>query len=133
MMEMLRQVRGWPGALRRRGVDSRVALAMFCLACSASAAAGVDPLPSWQDTDARRSIVEFVAAVTDPNGRNYLPPAQRVAVFDNDGTLWSEQPAYFQLLFALDRVRALAPGHPEWKTTQPFKAALEGDLFSFVF
>ena len=128
MMETLRPRMGRYGARRRRGVDARAALAVLCLAWSAVTAADVEPLPSWKDTETRRVIVEFVAAVTDPTGRNHLPPAQRIAVFDNDGTLWSEQPAYFQLLFALDRVRALAPGHPEWKTTQPFKAALEGDM-----
>src|SRR5262245_57932036 len=70
----------------------------------------------------------FVAAVTDQSSKDFVPAAARIAVFDNDGTLWSEQPAYFQLLSAIDRVKALAPRHPEWKTKQPFKAALEGDL-----
>ncbi len=87
-----------------------------------------DPLPSWNDGAAKQAIVAFVRATTTPGLSSYAPPAERVAVFDNDGTLWAEQPAYFQLLFALDRVKALAPQHPEWKTTQPFKAALEGDM-----
>jgi hypothetical protein len=87
-----------------------------------------DPLPSWDEGVARQAIVEFVAAVTDPSSPDYVSPAQRVAVFDNDGTLWSEQPAYFQLLFAMDRVKAMAPQHPEWRSTQPFKAVLEDDM-----
>jgi len=106
----------------------QAAFVTLALAWSAVAAAGAAALPSWQDAEARRAIVGFVQTVTDPTSSDYVPPAERVAVFDNDGTLWSEQPAYFQLLFALDRVRALAPQHPEWKTTQPFKAALEGDM-----
>jgi phosphoserine phosphatase len=87
-----------------------------------------DPLPSWSDGAAKSQIVDFVKAVTDRAGKDYVRPADRIAVFDNDGTLWAEKPAYFQLLFAIDRVRALAPQHPEWKTTQPFKAAIEGDF-----
>jgi phosphoglycolate phosphatase-like HAD superfamily hydrolase len=86
-----------------------------------------DPLPSWNDGNARRAILSFVARVTKQGGPDYLPPSERIAVFDNDGTLWSEQPMYVQLAFAIDRVKALAPSHPEWKTTQPFKAVLEGD------
>ncbi len=87
-----------------------------------------DPLPSWNDGTAKEKILKFVAQVTQEGGADYVPPARRVAVFDNDGTLWSEQPMYFQLVFALDRVKALAPERPEWKTKQPFQAALEGDL-----
>ena len=90
--------------------------------------AAADVLPGWRDGAARQRIVSFVEHVTDPRSRGYVPPAERIAVFDNDGTLWSEQPAYFQLAFAIDRVRALAPRHPEWKTQQPFKGVLEGDL-----
>lgn len=94
------------------------------------AAAGVepDPLPSWRDAGAQARIVAFVQAVTDPTSKDFVPPAERIAVFDNDGTLWSEQPAYFQLLFAIDRVKTLAPQHPEWRHTQPFKAVLDGDM-----
>ena len=87
-----------------------------------------DPLPSWNDRQAKQNITGFVNAVTTENGPDFVPRAERIAVFDNDGTLWPEQPMYFQLAFALDRVKTLAPEHPEWKTTQPFKAALEGDL-----
>jgi len=90
--------------------------------------ASIDPLPSWKEGAARTAIVDFVAAVTDPSSPGFVPEPERIAVFDNDGTLWSEQPVYFQLAFAVDRVRALAPEHPEWKDQQPFKAALEGDL-----
>ena len=87
-----------------------------------------DMLPSWRDTATRRAIVDFVEATTTPTSPQYVPPAERIAVFDNDGTLWSEQPAYFQLLFAVDRVRALAPQHPEWKDEEPFKSVLAGDM-----
>jgi hypothetical protein len=89
---------------------------------------GADPLPSWNDGPARDAIVDFVQSVTAPDGADYVPPAERIAVFDNDGTLWSEQPFYFQLAFALDRLTALAPQHPEWTEEQPFSAALEGDM-----
>jgi len=87
-----------------------------------------DPLPSWNEGAAKQSIVDFVVRVTDPAGPDFVPEAERIATFDNDGCLWSEQPAYFQLLFAIDRVKALAPEHPEWKTKQPFKAVLDGDM-----
>jgi len=87
-----------------------------------------DPLPSWNEGDPKRAILAFVDAVTDEAGPDHVPPAERLAVFDNDGTLWPEQPLYIQLAFALDRVRQLAGDHPEWKTTQPFQAVLEGDL-----
>jgi hypothetical protein len=87
-----------------------------------------DPLASWNDGAARTSIVEFVQAVTDEAGPDFIPSPERIAVFDNDGTLWSEKPVYFQLVFAIDRVKELAPDHPEWKTTQPFQAVLENDM-----
>ncbi|SDZ48634.1 HAD family phosphatase [Pseudomonas sp. NFIX28] len=86
-----------------------------------------EPLPSWNDGPAKKSLIEFVRAVTTEGSRDYVKPAERIAVFDNDGTLWSEQPAYFQVLFAFDEVRRLAPQHPEWKTQQPFQAVLEND------
>jgi phosphoserine phosphatase len=92
------------------------------------ASACADPLPSWNEGPAKQAITAFVSDVTDAAGPDFLPPARRIAVFDNDGTLWVEQPMYTQLAFVLDRVRALAPTHPEWKTEQPFKAALEGDM-----
>ncbi len=87
-----------------------------------------DPLPSWKDGASRQAIVDFVDAVIDESGTDYVTPTERVAVFDNDGTLWSESPVYFQLFFAIDRVKALAPQHPEWETTQPFKAVLDDDM-----
>jgi phosphoglycolate phosphatase-like HAD superfamily hydrolase len=103
-------------------------VALVALAVLNAASAQTDPLPSWNDGPAKARIVGFVQAVTEQGGKDYVPPADRIAVFDNDGCLWSEQPAYFQLLFAIDRVKALAPKHPEWKTKQPFKAVLEGDM-----
>lgn len=105
-----------------------VILAAFVRMPPASAETQSDPLPSWNAGTARQSIIDFVARVTTAGGKDYVPPAERVAVFDNDGTLWVEQPMYTQLAFVLDRVKALAPKHPEWKTTQPFKAVLDGDL-----
>ena len=87
-----------------------------------------DPLPSWNDGAAKQAILEFVVEVTTAGSPAFVAPAERIAVFDNDGTLWAEQPMYFQLAFALDRVKALAPEHPEWKDKQPFKAVLEGDI-----
>jgi hypothetical protein len=87
-----------------------------------------DPLPSWNDGTAKRAIVELVQSTTDSSSRDFVPLEERIAVFDNDGTLWTEHPMYTQLAFALDRVKALAPQHPEWKTKQPFKAVLDGDL-----
>src|SRR6187399_3656405 len=87
-----------------------------------------DPLPSWNDGAVKQGIVDFVAKVTKEGSPDFVPPAERVAVFDNDGTLWVEHPMYVQLAFALDRVKAEAPNHPEWKTTQPFQAVLEGDM-----
>ncbi len=91
-------------------------------------AALADPLPSWNDTAPKRAIIAFVERATKEGSPDFVPIDERIATFDNDGTLWSEQPMYFQLAFALDRVKALAPQHPEWKEKQPFKAALEGDL-----
>lgn len=87
-----------------------------------------DPLPSWNDGASKQAIVEFVQSVTGESSPNFVPPPERIAVFDNDGTLWSEKPVYFQLLFAIDRVKKLAPEHPEWKKTQPFKAVLDNDM-----
>ena len=95
---------------------------------SAPLAAAADSLPSWNEGPAKRAIVDFVRRVTAAGGADFVPVPERIAVFDNDGTLWVEKPVYAQLAFALDRVKALAPRHPEWKDKQPFKAALEGDL-----
>lgn len=87
-----------------------------------------DPLPSWNEGETKKAIIDFVNEVTDPAGEYFIEVADRIATFDNDGNLWSEQPAYFQLFFAIDRVKLLAEKHPEWKTQQPFKAVLEDDL-----
>jgi phosphoglycolate phosphatase-like HAD superfamily hydrolase len=86
-----------------------------------------DPLASWNEGSSKQSIMEFVSDVTNPDSDHYVKPAERIAVFDNDGTLWAEKPVYFQLLFIFDRIRAMAPDHPEWQTTQPFQAVLEHD------
>jgi hypothetical protein len=86
------------------------------------------PLPSWNDSSNKQSILDFVAAVTKEGSPDFVPAPQRIATFDNDGTLWCEQPMYVQLAFALDRVKALAPQHPEWKTKQPFEAVLDNDI-----
>ena len=94
----------------------------------APALAQTDPLPSWNDTASKAAIVSFVEKVTKEGSPDFVPEPERIAVFDNDGTLWVEHPMYTQLAFALDRVKALAPQHPEWATTQPFQAVLEGDM-----
>lgn len=100
-------------------------LPALLVACSIAGAQ--DPLPSWNDGPAKTAILQFVERVTDKNSPDYVRPAWRIATFDNDGTLWSEQPVYFQLAFAMDRVKQLAPEHPEWCEQQPFKAVLEDD------
>src|SRR5205814_9716407 len=84
--------------------------------------------PSWNDCRTKQSILDFVAAVTRQGSPNFVPPSERIATFDNDGTLWVEHPMYTQLAFALDRVVALASEHPEWKDKQPFKAVLDRDM-----
>ena len=96
--------------------------------CICSVANAADPLSSWNEGPAKKALQEFVAAVTDEDGKDYVEPAERIAVFDHDGTLWVESPIYTQILFGFERIKKLAPQHPEWKTTQPFKALLEGDM-----
>jgi phosphoglycolate phosphatase-like HAD superfamily hydrolase len=93
----------------------------------ASLAQAADALTSWNGGVAKQAIVDFVGRVTKEGSPDFVPPTERIATFDNDGTLWAEQPMYFQLAFAIDRIKALAPQHPEWKDTQPFKGVLEGD------
>jgi phosphoserine phosphatase len=93
-----------------------------------SVAFAADPLPSWNDTANRKAIMRFVENVTKEGGPNFVPVSQRIATFDNDGTLWAEQPMYVQFFFAVDRVKALAPQHPEWKTKEPFASLLKGDM-----
>ena len=99
-----------------------VALAM------SSATVAADPLPSWKDGKTKQAIMQFVKQVTTKGSPKFVRPVERIAVFDNDGTLWAEQPMYFQLAFALDRVKALAPQHPEWKDKEPFASLLNGDV-----
>lgn len=115
-----------PPARATRALLHSIALAAALLL--AATAARAESLPSWNDVASKRAIVSFVQRVTTPGSPDYVPPAERIAVFDNDGTLWSEQPVYFQALFVADRVRALAPKHPEWKTQEPFASVLKGDL-----
>jgi hypothetical protein len=86
-----------------------------------------DPLPSWNDTAPKKTIIAFVEKVTKEGSPDFVKPEERIATFDNDGTLWAEQPIYFQFALAIDRVKALAPQHPEWKKQQPFAAVLSGD------
>ena len=108
---------------------ARAAAMLFSLTLApAVALAQSDPLPSWNDTAPKAAIVEFVEKVSKEGSPDFVPEPERIAVFDNDGTLWTEQPMYVQLAFALDRVKAEAPNHPEWATTQPFQAVLEGDM-----
>src|SRR5579872_6547514 len=105
---------------------------IVCLALPSTTLAQTDPLPSWNEGAAKKAIMDFTTRVTTQGSPDFVPPAGRIATFDNDGTLWAEQPAYFQLLFAIDRVKALAPRHPEWRTTQPYAALLEGDMKAFA-
>lgn len=104
-------------------------VATLLMVCGvARSAASPDPLPSWHESASRKAIVSFVSKVTTEGSADFVPLPQRIAVFDNDGTLWAEQPAYFQALFIFDRIRELAPGKPEWKEQEPFASVLKGDL-----
>ena len=109
-------------------IHTIIALLALAIVGTTTTANARDPLPSWNDGPAKKSITAFVEKVTKPDSPDFVPPAERVATFDNDGTLWAEQPMYFQFLFALDRVKALAPQHPEWKDKEPFASLLKGDL-----
>ena len=116
-----------------RCFDRRTLLVALLAAGLVSSTAGTaqaqsDPLPSWNDGAVKKSITDFVARVTTSGGTDFVPVEQRIATFDNDGTLWAEQPMYFQIAFAMDRVKALAPKNPGWKSKQPFKAVLDGDI-----
>jgi hypothetical protein len=109
-------------------IPKHLALAA-CLALGIRVSAlAADPLPSWNEGKAKQSIVGFVAKVTNEGSPGFVPVAERIATFDNDGTLWAEQPVYFQMLFALDRVKVLAPQHPEWKDKELFASLLKGDV-----
>lgn len=89
---------------------------------------GTDPLPSWNEGPVKKAILDFVTKTTKEGSPDFIPVEQRIACFDNDGTLWAEQPIYFQFAFVLDQVKALAPQHPEWKTKEPFRSVLNGDI-----
>jgi hypothetical protein len=113
----------------RRPARHLVAAAAAAVAvASAARAHGADALPSWNEGAAKQAIVAFVGKVTRQGGPDFVPPEERIATFDNDGCLWAEQPLYFQFLFAIDRVKALAPEHPEWKEKEPFASLLKGDV-----
>jgi phosphoglycolate phosphatase-like HAD superfamily hydrolase len=114
--------------LVRRGALALLYAPMLLVLTSLSVFAQADPLPSWTDGAIKNSITDFVGRVTSQGGPDFVPPEQRIAAFDNDGTLWTEQPVYFQVAFAFDRVKALAPQHPEWKTMQAFKGLLDHDM-----
>src|ERR687889_1581602 len=106
----------------------RLGALALAAAWMSAAVAQTDPLPSWNDGSVKQAVIAFVTDVTREGSPDFVPPAERIATFDNDGTLWIEQPIYVQFAYALDRVKALAPQHPEWQDTQPFKAVLEGDM-----
>ena len=112
----------------QRGLFWFIVVQCSCLGVWAISAFAQDPLASWNEGQTKQQILDFVRDVTTASSSNFVPPEERIAVFDNDGTLWAEQPAYFQLLFAIDRIKELAPQHPEWKTQMPFKAVLENDM-----
>ena len=106
-----------------------LAAALLCaLALGTAVAHAADPLPSWNDGKAKQAIISFVGKVTKEGSPDFVPPTERIAVFDNDGTLWAEQPMYFQVVFVFDRIKQLAPAHPEWKTKEPFASVLKGDV-----
>src|SRR5688572_28717472 len=106
----------------------RLGAMALAMAWAFAVAAQTDPLPSWNDGPTKQAIVAFVTDVTREGSPDFVPPPERVATFDNDGTLWIEQPIYVQFAYALDRVKELAPQNPEWKDKQPFKAVLDGDM-----
>jgi haloacid dehalogenase-like hydrolase len=113
---------------RRATLSGLLAILLFLSLPALAQTGATDPLPSWNDTATKKAIVTFVERVTKDGSPDLVPSADRIATFDNDGTLWAEQPIYFQLAFALDRVKALAPMHPEWQDKEPFASLLKGDL-----
>lgn len=115
-------------SFRRSNLHKSLALSIVIILLVPKTSLAKDPLPSWKEGETKSAIIAFVTRVTDPTSADFVPPAERIATFDNDGTLWSEQPIYFQLAFMLDRVEKLAEENPEWKERQPFKAAIEGDI-----
>jgi phosphoglycolate phosphatase-like HAD superfamily hydrolase len=110
----------------------RVLAALLLFALASFAFAPGDPLPSWNDTATKKAILDFVDDLTEESSANFVDPEERIATFDNDGTLWVEQPLYVEFQFSIDRVKALAPQHPEWTTTEPFNHVLAGDLKGFL-
>ena len=112
----------------KRTLLAILALSFVLATVGLEAGQSADPLPSWTDSNAKQSIIGFISKVTTTGSPDFVLPAERIAVFDNDGTLWSEQPMYFQLFFAVDRVKTLAPKHPEWKDKEPFASLLKGDV-----
>ncbi|WP_422001071.1 HAD family hydrolase [Reyranella sp.] len=125
-MELTRRrtMRLVPGALVSAGLAGGAVMASPWRPAFAQA----DPLPSWNDGAAKRSLLDFVARTTAPGGADFVAAPERIAVFDNDGTLWTEQPFYFQAAFAIDQAKAMAPQHPEWKDREPFRSVLAGDM-----
>lgn len=117
---------GGENVYRRRFVA--LAIAAAPLAAASAALAQADPLPSWNESAPKKAIIDFVARTTAAGGADFVPVPERIATFDNDGTLWTEQPIYFQFAFAIDRVKALAAQHPEWKEREPFKSVLAGTM-----
>jgi phosphoglycolate phosphatase-like HAD superfamily hydrolase len=114
---------GWRNASKSLALAGAILFAGL-----AAALAQTDPLPSWNDGAVKKSITDFVARVTTPGSPDFVPEPERIATFDNDGTLWAEQPFYFQMAFAFDRIREMAPQHPEWKTKEPFRSLIKGDV-----
>jgi phosphoglycolate phosphatase-like HAD superfamily hydrolase len=116
--------------MKRRSLMMGMAAAAGAMAAGGMVSPGfaqADALPSWNDGPAKRSILDFIARTTTPGGPDWVPVPERIACFDNDGTLWTEQPIYVQIAFAVDRVKALAPQHPEWRTLEPFRSVLADD------
>ena len=124
----------WRKGMQRliKGAAALVCAFAILIGVTGRAATQHYPLSSWNEGPAKSDIMAFVQSVTIEGTPAFVPPAERIAVFDNDGCLWSEQPAYFQLLFAMDRVKQLAPQHPQWRTTEPFKAVLDGDMHALA-
>ncbi len=114
--------------MNRRQLISLLGAGLLAVWLPALAMAQGEPLPSWNDSPSRQAILDFVGRVTRHGGPDFVPVPERIATFDNDGTLWAEQPLYFQLLFAIDRIKALAPQHPEWATKEPYASLLKGDV-----
>ena len=106
------------------GLNLALSLGLYLVIAAAQAA---DPLPSWNEGKTKQSIIDFVEKTTKEGSPDFVPPEQRIAAFDNDGTLWAEKPVYFQLLYAIDKVKAMAPQHPEWKQKEPFASIINGD------